>query len=362
MARGPGNREPALDRCAVLAARRSAAAQVRGRAVRAHRAGTRNASRGRSRSSIRPRTRCSSSTASWCREGPLSPRLARLRAGERLLVASESGRISRAVGGAGRRDALARVYRHRHCAVSLDLEDRDALAALPQRGAGTCSASRARARVPGHDSQDCRKNVLCATSPSSAARRRRGRLRAAFRRRCATAGSRRRRAWRSAERSHVMLCGNPDMLKDASARARRARPAQAPAPQPGPHHRGELLVAFLRSLLVVVAGSARLRAAARCASPTTTPIPTCAGRPAAISTLQGEAGRRARRPHRRIPRLASQQGAAEIRHASRDEASQRFADGLSRAGPRLGVRFREGAGAGEPAQGGRADRRRCSTA
>ncbi len=38
MARGPGGGEPALDRGAVLAARRGAAARLRGRAVRAHRA------------------------------------------------------------------------------------------------------------------------------------------------------------------------------------------------------------------------------------------------------------------------------------------------------------------------------------
>ena len=75
-------------------------------------------------------------------EGPLSPRLARLRAGDRLLVAINPAGFLVLSRSAGRRNAVAGVHRNRHRAVSFHPAHRNAVAALPQRGAGSCSASR----------------------------------------------------------------------------------------------------------------------------------------------------------------------------------------------------------------------------
>ena len=160
--------------------------------------------------------------------------------------------------------------------------------------------------------------------------------------------------------SHVMLCGNPDMLKDAQAALGERGLRKHRRRNPGPYHRGELLVAIAknpsRSVLaaLLASGCSTLRFAYENAD---TYLRWKAG---TYVDLQGDEADELddridefhawHRKHA-LPKYVTA-GAGGVAALRRRAVARR---------PRLGVRCPEGAGAREPAQGGGAARRRCST-
>jgi ferredoxin--NADP+ reductase len=160
-------------------------------------------------------------------EGPLSPRLARLRAGDALHIASNPAGFRAAE---VRRAHLWLLDRH-GTAPFLSILRTEAPWQRFRAPSGTRRAPCQRIDLSRHDFSLQKQEGPALRYVSLPLRRRLTRSPAASRRdrrrALAAAGAR-----LSADTSQVLLCGNPDMLKDAGAAPRRARCARSPA-RPG---------------------------------------------------------------------------------------------------------------------------------
>ena len=298
-------------------------------------------------------------------EGPLSPRLARLRAGDALQVASNPAGFLVLREVARRAHLVAALDRHRHRAVPVYLAHRERRGSVSVNVVLVHAARHARELdLPRHDSRLQKQRgsalryvtfVSREAAPGSLA----GRIPAAIGdgRLEAAAGTRlvRRDLAGAALRQPGHAEGRHRGAASSAACASTAGAARARSPW---RASGEA-----RWLLAAPARRRRLaRAAARVRSPTTTPTPSSAGALAVTSTCTATQADELDERIARFLRLASRAGAAAVRaRMSEDAATPRSRDGLSPRGPGLGLRCLRSVQAQEShARGRRRSRRRCS--